>query len=301
MKRTLVSAICVGLLASACSSKSDELEKRLELTQIQKEYLEKVGWVRTTPDDKAYKSQVSSFFRWYFKEIDEYTTKHKLSKNFDEYLGELDKKADKEKGGQAELKKASYEYTKKMFDLFRGGNYEPLWTGTDKGMRLDIISASIESSGGKSVIRLPIVLWGAQRELRDEGRNLKKMVTSASFNSVWKLFDEKGKLFGEMNLAGDPAMKIDFPERFIAQFPPQMVLGYFEMEQVPAEIQKIEANFTVSSMASYGGDATAQLVWKLDAPAEWKLPAGTKWDNAQESVRPEDEIDPSKAPKAERN
>jgi len=33
--------------------------------------------------------------------------------------------------------------------------------------------------------------------------------------------------------------------------------------------------------------------WKGDAPAAWKLGAGETWKGAQESVRPEEEIDPN--------
>jgi hypothetical protein len=39
----------------------------------------------------------------------------------------------------------------------------------------------------------------------------------------------------------------------------------------------------------------ANFVWKIDAPAEWKLKPGEKWEGAEESVRPAEEIDPAAA------
>jgi len=40
-------------------------------------------------------------------------------------------------------------------------------------------------------------------------------------------------------------------------------------------------------------DINAEYKWNLDAPAEWKLGVGETWKGAQESIRPEEEIDPN--------
>ena len=71
-------------------------------------------------------------------------------------------------------------------------------------MRLDIVSAAVQSAGGQPKIRYELVLWGAQREMREDAK-LKKMVTSVAFNVTWKCTDEKGKLKAEVNAPGDPA------------------------------------------------------------------------------------------------
>jgi hypothetical protein len=146
---------------------------------------------------------------------------------------------------------------------------------------------------GQPQVRFQLALWGAQRELKDDGK-LKKMVTSASFEAAWKLTDAKGKLIGEMR-GSDPAGKIDYPERYIAEFPPQMVLGHYDMDLVPNEVTKMEITFKVSSRAASGGTASSTYLWKLDVPSEWKLGQGMKWEGATEEERPEEEIDPAKA------
>ncbi len=300
MKRYL--GLIVGVLTFVIASvaaynkykeKAVEAERTVDAARIKADYLERVGWIRSNPDEKAYRDEVSTFFRWYFKEVNEHLNRFRGNKDFDDYLAELDKRSGKGKSdSQAGEKKAYYEYTKKIFDDFRTGSYNPVWSATDKGMRLDVRSARVE---GKQ-IRIGLLLWGAQRELRDDGK-LKKMATSSSWGVTWRLFDEKGKLFGEMSASGDPSMKIDFPERFIEQFPPQMVMGHYDMDLVPAEVVKMEIAFNVVSRAPSGGEANASYVWKLDTPPEWRLRPGEKWEGAQESVRPEDEIDPAAAAK----
>src|SRR5579871_1748604 len=227
-----------GVSYSKYKNAKIEAEKEIEAARIKTDYLERAGWLRVNPDEKAYKDEVLTFFRWYFNQVNDHLNRFGGNREFDAYLGELDQR---KKGGsndsQMDSKKAHYEYTKAVFDQMRTGKYAPVFSATDKGMRFDIMSSDVKPVAGKREVQLGIVLWGAQRELREDGKQ-KKMSTSVSFHCNWKLFDEKGKLYGEMNADGDPAMKVDYPERFIEEFPPQMVLGYFEMPLVPAQVVK---------------------------------------------------------------
>jgi hypothetical protein len=293
----LVSIVVGGIaIYNRVESNLREAESQTDFSRIQRLYAERAGWIRSIPDEKAYKDEVTTFLRWYFKEIDAHQTRYGGNKNFDTYLKELSERATAPAAKDQEIadRKAYYEYTRKYFDMLKG-NYAPLWSASDKGMRLDVATVETKTVMGKPQIVMGVVLWGAQRDMRDEGRSgtsgsIKKMVTSASFNVVWKLYDEKDKLYGEMTAPGDPSMKIDWPERFIPEFPPQMVLGYYAMDLLPAEATKMEVEFHVSSRAPSGGEAAANFVWKMDVPAEWKLKAGEKWEGAEDSVRPEDEI-----------
>lgn len=289
--------VIVGILIAAvmtyrtANARALEAQRTADFTRLQKDYLERVGWIRTNPDVASYQREVSPFFKAYFEQISSHQDRYRLGKEFDAYLAEIEKRGDE----RAPERKAFYEYTRKVFDPMREGRYKPMWSATDKGMRLDVLSSDGVVVLGKPKVRLQLVLWGAQREERQEGK-VKKMVTSASFKTQWKLTDERGKLLGEMN-AEDPSMKIDFPERFIAEFPPQMVLGHYDMDLIPHEVKKMEITFNVSSRAASGGEATATYVWKLDVPSDWRLGAGQTWEGAEVSERSEEEIDPSKAGK----
>lgn len=273
-------------------AKSTEAARDANFARIKLEYLERVGWIRSIPDEKSYRDEVQTFLRWYFSEINEHLNKFQGNKKFDGYLSELGKRGVSE--AQLAEKKAYFEYTKRVFDLLREGNYNPAWTSSDKGMRLDIVSIKPMVSAGNAVIRFPIVLWGAQRVMREDGK-LKKMMTSANFNITWKLLDEKGKLLGEVNVAGDPTMKVDFPERMIPEFPAQMVLGHYDFEPVPANAKNAEITFSVTSRSATGGEAFANFVWKVPVPPEWKLRPGEEWKGATESVRSQEEIDGKQA------
>jgi hypothetical protein len=74
-----------------------------------------------------------------------------------------------------------------------------------------------------------------------------------------------------------------------------MVLGYYPMDLIPAEVAKMEIDFNIASRSPTGGEVLANFVWKLDPPESWKLKPGEKWENAEESVRPLQDIDPAAA------
>ena len=304
MKRYFgVIVLIAGLLLASvmsyrnASAKAKEAQQQADAQRIQAEYLERVGWMRVNPSDTAYREELKPFFRAYFEQVDTHLTQFGGNKQFDGYLEELEKRSESGKDERAGDKKALYEYTRKQFDSMREGKYSPVWTATDKGMRLDVVSSDVVMVMGRPQVRLQLALWGAQRSVKDEGK-VKKMLTSASFATMWKLTDATGKLLGEMR-GGDPAMKVDFPERYIPQFPPQMVLGHYDLDLMPSEVSKMEMTITVSSRSMSGGDAAATYVWKLDVPSDWKLGAGETWEGATQEERPEEEIDPSKSAKKE--
>jgi hypothetical protein len=294
----VIALVIVAAVAShrTASARAHEAERDADFRRLQAVYLERVGWMRTNPDEASYRDELKPFFKEYFTQVDEHLARFNGNTKFDGYLAELDKRAESggdKKDARANDRKAFYEYARKRFDSLREGTYRPVHSFTDKGMRLDVASNDVVMVMGKPQIRLALVLWGAQRVEKEEGK-VKKMVTSASFDTVWKLTDAKGKLLGEMRGA-DPSMKIDYPERLIAEFPPQMVLGHYDLDLLPADVSKLEMTINVASHAASGGNANATYSWKLDVPSEWKLGANETWEGATQEERPEEEIDPAKA------
>jgi hypothetical protein len=214
-------------------------------------------------------------------------------------MGDRSKKAPSTKSEEplrdrSEEKKAAYEYTKKVFDLFRARTYAPYWTATSEGIRLDVLSADTVRIGPEEKIHLALVVWGLPREERTDERNAKRVASNANFRFTWKLYDEKQKLIGEMPGEGGPEGRIDWPERFVKFFPPLVLLGYYDVDKLPPEAKTAEISFSISARSQTGGDIMAGYTWKLDVPAAWRLGAGETWRGAQESIRPEEEIDPKK-------
>jgi hypothetical protein len=285
--------------------KTAESQREMSLAKLRGDYLERVPFVRSNPDEKAYKNEVQTFLSWYFKEVTEHLNKHGGNRKFDDYLIELDDRSKKKdaKGGddgskdKTEEKKAAYEYTKKVFDLLKGGTYAPQFTQTNNGIRLDILSADVERTGVDEKIHMPLVVWGLPREERVDDRNVHRVSVSGAFKFNFKLTDEKGKLIAEMPGEGGPNSRVEVPDRFVKFFPPSVLLGHYDIEKFPQEAKVVEMTFSIMGRTPTGGDVNANYTWKMDVPAAWKLAAGEVWKGATDSVRPEEEIDPAKAGK----
>lgn len=270
----------VSTTASRAQAQSEEAR---DLAELHNTYLEEAGFIRSESDDQAYRADVKTFLASYFKAVDAHLAKFGGNPQFDDYLNELSSRPAMNEGERSQYK-GNYEAVKALFDRMREGRYNPVWTATDKGLRLDVLSDEVE--GDK--IRFALVLWGAQRQMHEESRQgggkVLKMVTSSSFNTTWKLYDAKGKPFGEMSGA-DPAGKIDYPERYVSMFPPQVVFGHYDIDKVPAKVAKMDITFNVASSAPSGGTALANFVWKLDSiPPDWKLANGEPWKGATETT-----------------
>lgn len=294
MKRYI--GIAVALVAIVAgfvlvSQRANDRVKRAQqaeaLAELRVGYLERVGWIRSNPSAKGYLEEVNPFLRSWFSAVDAHVQRFDLNAKFDDYLQRAEKRTgsgEKRKGADP---KVHYEYVRRQFDALRSNRYLPNFTGTDQGLRLDVITEEVMAAGEPHV-RYRVLLWGPQRELRDEGKG-KRMATSAAFSVGFRFTDEKGKQIAEMN-AADPSMKIDWPEGFIAEFPPQMAFGHYDVGLVPAEAKKAEITFGVTSRAATGGEAQAKFVWKLDVPGEWKLQPGQRWEGAEETTRSPDEL-----------
>ncbi len=288
-------------------TKTAEADRDKNELRIKVEYLERATFARSNPDDKSYRDEIGNLMTWYFKEVTDHLNKYQGNRNFDDYLVELDTRGKKgsskfdEGGGggkdKLEEKKAVYEYTRKIFDLLKSKNYAPYWTASDKGIRFDLLSADTMNVGGEEKIHMPIVVWGLPRDERVDDHNIHRVTSNASFRFNWKLYDEKNKLVAEIPGDGGPDSRVDWPERYVKFFPPMALLGHYDIEKLPNNVKSAEINFTISARAPTGGDVLASYTWKLDVPAAWKLGAGETWKGATDSVRPEDEIDPSKKKK----
>ncbi len=296
----IFAVVAIIYVKNKWTENATEAARQQDIARLRGDYLERIAWLRNVPVQKAYTDEMATFMRWYFKEVTEHFNKFGGNRDFDDYLIELENKAATKKttNGDEDMRvsdrKAVYEYTRRVFDQFKSGTYSPFWSQTQNGIRMDILSASAQQIGTEQKIHLPLVVWGLPREERIDDKKTKRVMVQTSFKFNWKLFDEKGKLLGEMPGEGGPDSRVDWPERYVKYFPPMVVLGHYDVDKLPQEAKTVEITFTLSGRSPSGGDVNANYVWKLDVPAEWKLGAGETWKGATESIRPLEEIDPKK-------
>lgn len=273
---------------------------QLDLNRIQREYLERTGWVNAVPDPDKYRDERNGLTRWYFEQLTEHYNAFPGFKPSYKSLADAEKgkkvEAKAGKKSDQELKQQYFDLTKAAFDRLKEGKYATVFTGTANSMRLDITKVSRVDSGGKPRLRFDLLLWGAQRrqdrEKQAAGNTISRMVTAAQFTNIhFKFEDEKKKIFGEMDIQGDPEIKVDYPERWIEEFPAQAVIGYYEIDLLPSEPVEVEITFSLSSRSGTGSDIPASYTFRTLIDPSWKLPPGTAWEGANTEERSKDYIE----------
>ncbi len=301
-KSSVVYAIVtVGVLAAALvtyqrvSATTSAVQRSLDMEKLKRGYLERVGWMREGSDAQKFQSDVKLFLASYFADVDALVKKHALNPKFDDYLRAREQSAEKAAPvADPAVGRAAFDRVSQTFQAMKEGRYTPLLTATDQGLRLDVVSGDLRSEAGGQVV-FPIVLWGAQTEIHeDRASRTQKAVALVSMDATWKLFDAAGKLKGEIHV-GNPSLRIDYPERFIPLFPPQMVLGEYRIDRVPAEAETMEMAVDVTARASWGSVRKSSFSWKVPVKREWKLAPGEAWQGAMVTERSEDEINPQDA------
>lgn len=276
--------------------KTEDAHKQA-LAQIEKEWLERANWVNDVADAEKYKEERSGLDKWYFSELSDHYNRYPEFRDYYKENPEHAKTAGKKKAKKddVELRKQYFTLVKGVFDAMKDGSYSPQLTGTSNSLRLDLVKIARRADGQKG-FRIDAVLWGAQRRMDRQtnatGETLSKMITAATFSGMnIKLFDEKGKVAAEMPVTGDPEIKVDYPERWIEEFPPQAVIGYYNLPPLPANAVKMELVMNVTSRSINGTDIPGSFKWELPVDAEWKLAPGETWEGATTEERSKDYIE----------
>jgi hypothetical protein len=274
-------------------------QNSMDLDRIRQEYLERQNWVNAVPEPDHYRDERSSLEKWYFGELTSHYNRFPTFRDYYRVGEELAKSGKKEKGSKKDdlsLRQEYYDLTKSVWDQLKDGSYAPEFSAGSNSLRLDIYKVGRKTDDGKPVLRFDMVLWGAQRHMEREqsaaGGTNSRMITAAQFQAMhFKMVDDEGKIFAEMDVTGDPPIKVDYPERWIEEFPPQAVIGYYEVDPLPAKPVKAEITINISSRSATGNDIPGTFTFSMPIPAEWKLAPGESWQGATTEERPKDYID----------
>ncbi|MBI5548048.1 MAG: hypothetical protein HY901_29560 [Deltaproteobacteria bacterium] len=283
---------------SSWKKKSADYEHRLDLDRIRKEYIERAPLARLIPEPDKLRFEQAALLKWYFNELNEHYNKFQGLKNYERFGDDLEarKRAKKIKEGEFAQYQERYQATHDLWELMRTNKYDPVFIGTDRGLRFDIYEVKTTPDPKEPKLRLAFALYGAQRKWSIDstaGARIMKLNVNANFHElVVSGLDADGKEIRKMSASGDPN-KIENPERFVEEFPPGVVFGFYEIPKIPAEVVTIEMTFEIGTRSVITGEEIpAKFVWKQALPAEWKLPAGAGWEGAQEQVR--EEVEPAK-------
>jgi hypothetical protein len=284
-----VCALGVGFGVSQYSAVKKEGARQQALEQIRREYLERASLALTMADPGRYEEERRALFKWYFNALTNHSNKYPEAKDYFRFEKELKKKG----GSEAASYEKRYQLIKSFWERMSSGKYIPVFTAFDQGIRFDIYKLeTLTLSDGDPGVRLYFALYGVQRQWGEEqtssgGRLLRMRVNTRFDGFRVDGRDEAGKPKFEMSLGSGEPFNINHPERFIEEFPPAMVLGYYEIPRIPSVAAAVEMAFQIGTRSVVSGqEVQGNFVWKMtdDMPKELKLPSGQEWKNAEKKV-----------------
>ncbi len=296
-KSTLLVGVGVILLAALgfvaytqIEAAKDEGARQQSIDQVRREYLERATLALTMVDPGRYEEERRALFKWYLNALTTHYNKYPEHLDYARFEKELSRMG----GDKAAPYEKRYQIIKSFWEMISAGKYIPVFTAHDQGLRFDIYRMETTTLDGEPAVRLHFALYGVQRQWTEEQSNSGRLLRMR-VNARYEEFrvdgrDEAGKPKLEMSLGSGEPFNINHPERFIEEFPPAMVVGYYEIPRIP-EVAALEMNFQIGTRSVVSGqEVLGNFVWKMaEMPDELKLPAGREWKDAERRIIESDE------------
>lgn len=264
----------------------DAHEYQNEIERVKREFGERARWVSSVQKKEQYAEELQLLLKWYFAELTDLNNRFPGRADETKAIKEAQKMVEKGRIKAEELPKYQewYDYTRAAYDKMKSGGFEPVLSGYDGTMRLDVYRLEREDKGGKAQLRMDFVLWGAPKRSQNEevgGKKVRRVTTSLAFESMgFKFLDEKGNIKFEMSGGGNPFLKVDNPERWVETFPPQTILGTYYLDVFPP-VPSMEMTFALKGMAPSGTPIPAEYRWEVPVQEGWKPRPGEKWEGEE--------------------
>lgn len=242
-------------------------------------------------DEASYQKEIGPHLSKYFRELS------KLQRQYPEFYDvERERKAGEERlamGQMTESQKIQrderIDITLDLFNRMMSGQFRPIYTRVDKNFRFDIYDISPARVGGEQKVKFSFVHWAP---FPPEHKPNQGPVTYRSITGNIKAEQEAGKPAEVHKFEGEsqpPSLQIN-PERWVAEFPPGMEIGYYDLPQFPREAQFVELAFEFDIRTVGGSDLPVSIAFPEVPVAEaWKVAEGQKWE-AQERFATDDEL-----------
>jgi hypothetical protein len=302
MKKLLVIALPAGIvifgavaLFSSMRASSEASAALLERAQLKREFVERAAVGRALAPDRIdeWRDEAGALFRWYLQELSAIRNRHPT---VPAAASGVVAAAEERKGKFTDKDKAAYEEWQKLADgrfaLVKEARYAPLFTSTAEGMRIDLLAmeTGAHPAGGGPALRIDFALWGAPRRVekqKDGDVTTTKVMLPIVFKQIaFRMLDEKGKLYGEMNGPGEPYRKLADPERWIEDFPPGVVFGSWWVDLLPREAVTAEMDLDVSLRGANGNERQSLFKFTLPVREEWRLAPGAAYEAQTREAAP---------------
>jgi hypothetical protein len=262
--------------ARAWSDASEAAGQKLAQEHARSQFVQRAAIARAAPDAERYRADLKTLLRnWFADEAD-------IGNRFPMLRGQLAPfMPAPPKGNLAEWQ----ELAESQVGAWREGKIELLETAPSQGLRLDLLRVKSIASP-QPHLAVDVAIWGAPEESREEesepGKQTMRLTVPIVFHGLSvRFFDANAKLVARIDGAGEPALRLDLPERLVADAPPGLVLGRYEVPLFPPNVAQVEWTLAAQVHSPSGEARLAAATWKSSADPAW---SGAAWSEADKVV-----------------
>jgi hypothetical protein len=268
------------------SDQADAAKRAEDLDSARRTFMDKARAAIREEDNDAYERSIRSAIAAYNEDLKK-RVYAKKPQAFDpgEYKLTADElfKEGKLKEAEHKSKLEGYEIVRGAYDTLMSGNWRTALTAQSKDIRLDLYDVKrAKDDEGQPVLEGKFFFWGIEDNTR--------MSWGPLALRYWKIEKEKvkegremvekdvEKVLGKADGESTPRIILQGPNKYVAQFPPSVSVGYMWLPVMPREATyaDIEIGFVAKTS---GGDRDVILKWeKFKIPDAWKLGEGESWE-----------------------
>lgn len=188
--------------------------------------------------------------------------------------------------GEAQRKSMleGYDIVKTAYETLKKGRWKSVFTQKGNGnTRLDIYEMRrIRDDEGNPLLEGRFFFWGLEDTTRVNWGQLTLRYWHTVEKKVRKgrrrVMEEVEEVLGRAEGDSTPRIIIQNPNKYIAEFPSYVSVGYIWLPVMPRQAEKFD--LTLAYQFKKGGtNHDAQLEWKkLPIPSRWQLNEGESWD-----------------------
>ena len=257
------------LAARAWTDQADSAARLLAIEHARHQFSQRAAVARAAPDTAHYRDDLRALLRGWFADQAEIGNRFPLLRG---QPAPFVPPPPKVRGGSLS---DWQQLSDAQIGAWREGKLELLESAEAQGLRLDLLRvAKLETR-----LAVDVAVWGAPEETQidepEAGRQVQRVSVPLLFKGLsLRFFDSNGAVVARLDGGGEPALRLDMPERLTADAPPGLVLGRYELPIFPPDAAEVEWTLAAQVRSASGESRLAQAVWKTKLDPAW---TGAQW------------------------
>lgn len=286
----VIGGLILVALAVFFINHQSELQKKefqKELGDVKRKFGESQAPLRSSGEPAEYARDQNELLRRYKSEIERLGKKNKDLLDVEAERRRFAEADEKKPLGpdQKKLREEYFEITKAAYDKLMSGAYAPALTGFSNGVRFDLLALKrVTTNDNEEMLRADFIAWGFPAEINYGDINMAVWVTKPSTAKKPKKPEEKVE---EIKYKFDasqarPIINVSNPDRWVPAFPPTTAVGYYYLQLLPRDSEKLDLAFHFQMTTDSGRIVPVDFAFeKLTVTEPMLLPVGAKFE-AQE-------------------